>query len=51
MATFEWAQVEAFDGLAMPRLTVDDLLGQDPARFLRLGVQPYLSVLDLRYPL
>jgi len=50
MARFEWAQVVAFDGEAKPPLAADDLLGRDPAK-LRLGLQPYLSLLDLRYPL
>jgi hypothetical protein len=50
MARFEWAQVEAFDGKTLPALTVDDLLGKDPAK-MRLALQPYVSVLQLRYPL
>jgi hypothetical protein len=50
MARFEWAQVEAFDGKSLPALTVDDLLGKDPAK-LRLALQPYISVLELHYPL
>jgi hypothetical protein len=50
MLRFEWAQVVAFDGLAKPPIAVDDLLGQDPAK-LKLSVQPYLSLLDLQYPI
>jgi len=50
MARFEWAQVEAFDGPTLPPVTVDDLLGKDPAK-IRLSLQPYMSVLQLRYPL
>jgi hypothetical protein len=50
MARFEWAQVVAFDGPARPTLTVDQLLGKDPAK-LRVALQPYLTLLDLRYPL
>lgn len=50
MARFEWAHIVAFDGEARPALTVDDLLGKDPAK-LRLGVQPYLTLLEIRYPL
>jgi hypothetical protein len=50
MARFEWAQVEAFDGPALNPITVDDLLGKDPAE-LRLAVQPYLTILDLHYPI
>jgi hypothetical protein len=50
IARFEWAQVVAFDGEARPALTVDELLGVDPAA-LRLGVQPYITLLDLHWPL
>jgi hypothetical protein len=50
MARFEWAQVLAFDSEARPPLTVDDLLGKDPAK-LRVSLQPYISLLELGYPL
>lgn len=50
MARFEWAQVVAFDSEAMPPLSVDDLLGRDPAT-LRLGLQPHLTLLAMEYPL
>jgi hypothetical protein len=50
MARFEWAQVVAFDAEAKPPLTVDDLLGRDPAA-LRLGLQPHLTLLAMDYPL
>ena len=50
MARFEWAQVVAFDGEEKQPLNVDDLLGKDPAK-LRLALQPYLSLLQLDYPL
>ncbi|HXT41902.1 MAG TPA: DNA-binding domain-containing protein [Candidatus Angelobacter sp.] len=50
MARFEWAQVVAFDGEERPPLAVDDLLGQDPAK-LRLSLQPYLTLLEMDYPL
>lgn len=49
IARFEWAQVEVYDGAAHPLFTVDDLLDAKPAR-LRLSLQPYLQLLDLRYP-
>ena len=49
MARFEWAQVVGFDGEAKPVLDIDSLLGCDPAT-LRLGLQPYLSLLELNYP-
>jgi hypothetical protein len=50
MARFEWAQVVAFDGLARPALHVDELLGADPER-LTLAVQPYITLLELNWPL
>ena len=49
-AKFEWAQVVAFDSEAKPALGVDAFLGADPAT-LRIGIQPYLSLLDLEYPM
>ena len=49
MARFEWAQILAFDGPVKPRITVDDLLGKNP-KTLRLGLQPYLSVLICAMP-
>ena len=48
MVRFEWAQVVAFDDAARPKITTDDLLDTAPAR-LRLGLQPYLSLLELNY--
>ena len=50
MARFEWAQVVAFDGPAKPPVTVDDLLGVNPAK-LRLALQPYITLLELHWPL
>ena len=50
MAAFEWAQVIAFDEPGPPPLTVDDLLGKDPLK-LKLGVQPYITLLHLHWPL
>lgn len=50
MAHFEWAQVVAFDGPAKPPVTVDDLLGANPAK-LRLSLQPYITLLKMNYPL
>ena len=49
MARFEWAQVVAFDGESKPLLTADDLLDTEAAS-LRLGLQPYLSLVALRFP-
>jgi len=44
MARLEWADIEAFDGLREPALKPED-----PAK-LRLRLQPYVSLLALRYP-
>src|SRR5260370_23442675 len=48
MARFEWAQIVAFDGPSKPPVTPDDIL-DTPAEKLRLGLQPYLSLLELDY--
>jgi hypothetical protein len=50
MARLEWAHIEAFDNEARPRLQVDSLLGADPDK-VRLGLQPYLTLLQLGYEL
>lgn len=50
MARFEWAQVVAFDAEAKAPFTVDDLLGRDPGK-LRVSLQPYITLLELGYPL
>ncbi len=49
LARFEWAQVEVYDTAARPLFTLDDLRAANPAR-LRLGLQPYLQLLELSYP-
>jgi Putative DNA-binding domain len=49
MVRLEWAHIEAFDGKAEPALTLEDLAGATPAE-LRLRLQPYIQLLDLRYP-
>jgi hypothetical protein len=49
MTRFEWAQVVAFDDAAEPAITTDDILDTPPAK-LRLSLQPYLSLLELNYP-
>jgi len=49
MVRLEWAEIEAFDSAAEPPLTADSLVGADPAK-LQLRLQPYLRLLDLRYP-
>jgi len=48
MIQFEWAQVVAFDDPAKPSITPDDILDARPEK-LRLGLQPYLSLLQLDY--
>jgi hypothetical protein len=48
MVRFEWAQVVAFDGPANAPLIPDDVL-DTPASKLRLGLQPYLSLLELDF--
>lgn len=48
MVRFEWAQVVAFDDEARPAITPDDILDAGPDK-LRLGLQPYLSLLELNY--
>jgi len=50
MARFEWAQVVAFDGEAKPPISVDDLLGKDPAK-LKVAIQPYITLMRMDYPL
>lgn len=49
VARFEWAQTVAFDDVALPVVTAADLGGTPPSR-LRLRLQPYVSLLDLSYP-
>lgn len=48
MVRLEWAEIEAFDGHARPKLTESDLraLGADP----RFALQPYIRLLHLHYP-
>jgi hypothetical protein len=48
MVRFEWAQVVAFDDQARPSITPDDILDTKPEK-LRLGLQPYLSILQLNF--
>lgn len=48
MVRFEWAQVLAFDDASEPAITPDDILDTRPEK-LRLGLQPYLSLLELSY--
>jgi hypothetical protein len=49
IARFEWAQTVAFDGESLPVVDAS-LLAQTPPSRLRLGIQPYVTLLALQYP-
>src|SRR5271156_5542901 len=49
MACLEWADMEAFDGVAEPVLRLDGLAGVSLSE-VRLRIQPYVQLLDLRFP-
>ena len=49
IARLEWADIEAFDSAAEPVLRPENL-GSDAAANLRLKLQPYVRLLDLKYP-
>jgi hypothetical protein len=49
IARFEWAQTVAFDAESRPVVTPADLAQARPAR-LRLGLQPYVTLLALNHP-
>jgi len=49
MTSFEWAQIECFDGASRPPMTPADLTKTPPGR-LRMNLQPQLRLLVLRYP-
>ena len=49
IARFEWAQTVAFDGEAKKVLTPGDLARTPPAK-LRLGLQPYLTLVRAEWP-
>jgi hypothetical protein len=49
MVRLEWADINAFDGTRETPLTPADLAQANPAK-LRLRLQPYISLLDLKYP-
>jgi len=48
MARLEWAHMEAYDGPECKPLGPEDLL--EPGPDLRVFLQPYLTLLQLRYP-
>jgi Putative DNA-binding domain len=49
IARLEWADIEAFDGKAEPALRAEDLTAEAGAK-LKLKLQPYVRLLDLKYP-
>lgn len=49
MVRLEWADIEAFDGQAKPALQAQDL-ARLAGPNLRLGLQPYVRLLQLHYP-
>jgi len=49
MVRLEWADIAAFDGESLPPLKPENLTGANPAT-LRLRLQPYVQLLNLRYP-
>jgi hypothetical protein len=55
IARLEWADIDVFDGKAEPALRPEDLRAETEAGAklklkLKLKLQPYLRLLDLRYP-
>ena len=48
MVRLEWAHIEAFDGPSAKPMGPEDLLELGPE--LRMSLQPYISLLELRYP-
>lgn len=48
MVRLEWAEIQAFDGLALPRITARDVGTLSDGTVFR--VQPHLQLLDLAYP-
>ena len=49
MVRLEWAEIEAFDSAAESPVTLGDLQNANPSK-LRFSLQPYIRLLDLRYP-
>jgi hypothetical protein len=50
MARVEWARVVAFDGPSRAPIDPQKLANARPEK-LRLGIQPYVSLLELRHPI
>jgi Putative DNA-binding domain len=49
MVRLEWAEIETFDGASHAPINKAKLAVADPTK-LRLRLQPYIRLLDLRYP-
>lgn len=49
-ARFEWAQIVAFDGEARPAIDIAELILASPKK-VKLGLQPYLTLLALDFPI
>lgn len=49
MVRLEWAEIEAFDASSLSPITAESLAATNPAK-LQLRLQPYIRLLDLRYP-
>jgi hypothetical protein len=49
MVRLEWADIEAFDAKAEPAFKPQDLAAFDASK-VHLRLQPYIQLLDLRYP-
>ena len=49
MVRLEWAEIETFDSAAQPPVTIAALQNVNPAK-LCLKLQPYIRLLDFRYP-
>ena len=49
MVRLEWSEINAFDGKRETPLTPADLAEANPTK-LRLRLQPYITLLDLKYP-
>jgi hypothetical protein len=50
IARLEWADIEAFDEKAEPALRTEDLTAAAAGPKLKLKLQPYVRLLDLKYP-
>jgi len=48
MVALEWAHIEAFDSLQRPVITAEELM--QAGSELKLQLQPYISLLELHYP-